>query len=102
MTDERIGILKEADFIVRGWVKAHSESLPDIWQFPVVVFPLGYGDDEAIALRPVESTDAMTAKFATIRKDLLSKLAAQLLELPGISSVLYDITNKPPATIEWE
>lgn len=99
----RVEILKEADYVVRKFVRENKEQLPDIWQFPVVIFPLGYNkDDESIALRPILSTDGMTAEFAQIDKKLLDVLADKILTLKGISTVLYDITNKPPATIEWE
>lgn len=99
----RLDVLKEADYIVRKFVQENKERLPDIWQFPVVIFPLGYDEnDESIALRPILSIDGMTAEFAKIDKKLLDDMADQILKLKGISTVLYDITNKPPATIEWE
>lgn len=98
----RLQTLKEADFIVREFVRRNKQQLPDIWQFPVILFPLGYDTDEAIALRPVLSSDAMTAKFAKIKRNLLAELSQELLGLKNISTVLYDVTNKPPATIEWE
>ncbi|MBF0590764.1 MAG: glutamine-hydrolyzing GMP synthase [Nitrospirae bacterium] len=105
LTTGRVALLREADDIVRTFVVRHKGQLPDIWQFPVVIFPLGYDNiagRETIVLRPVLSTDGMTARFAQIDRGLLEMLAADILQLEGISMVLYDITNKPPATIEWE
>jgi GMP synthase (glutamine-hydrolysing) len=98
----RLSILREADYIVRKFVENNRERLPDIWQFPVVLFPLGYDRDETIVLRPVLSTDGMTSKFAKIDKNLLGSISQEILKINGISTVLYDVTNKPPSTIEWE
>lgn len=102
INNNRLGLLKEADYIIRNFVEENKRNLPEIWQFPIVIFPLGCNGNESIALRPVLSTDGMTAKFAEISKTLLEQVAQRILKLKGISTVLYDITNKPPATIEWE
>jgi GMP synthase (glutamine-hydrolysing) len=102
INNDRLGLLKEADYIVRNFVEENKRNLPEIWQFPIIIFPLGCNGNESIALRPILSTDGMTAKFAEINKTLLEQAAQRILKLNGISTVLYDITNKPPATIEWE
>lgn len=102
INNNRLNLLKEADYIIRNFVEENKGNLPEIWQFPIVIFPLGCNGNESIALRPVLSTDGMTAKFAEISKTLLEQVAQRILKLKGISTVLYDITNKPPATIEWE
>ncbi|MBF0345127.1 MAG: glutamine-hydrolyzing GMP synthase [Nitrospirae bacterium] len=105
LRNRRVDLLREADDIVRSFVVKHKGQLPNIWQFPVVLFPLGYDGEsgtETIVLRPVLSTDGMTARFAQIERALTEALAEEILTLEGISMVLYDITNKPPATIEWE
>lgn len=102
INNNRLGLLKEADYIVRNFVEENKRNLPEIWQFPIIIFPLGCNGNESIALRPILSTDGMTAKFAEINKTLLEQVAQRILKLNGISTVLYDITNKPPATIEWE
>jgi GMP synthase (glutamine-hydrolysing) len=53
-------------------------------------------------LRPIESQEAMTVNFYPMNMDLLEQLAGQIMAISGIGAVLYDATNKPPATIEWE
>ena len=55
-----------------------------------------------MVLRPVVSEDVMTARFARLPWPLLERLAGEILALPGIDAVFYDVTNKPPATFGWE
>lgn len=103
LTPQRIALLQEADALV-------SAALPEldqdnkVWQFPVVLLPLSINSEgqESIVLRPVSSTEAMTANFTELPWDGIKALAEKILALPGISAVFYDITNKPPGTIEWE
>jgi GMP synthase (glutamine-hydrolysing) len=73
----------------------------EIWQMPVVLLPLRAHGKAVIVLRPVCSNEAMTASFYPMPSDLLANLCRELLEA-GVGAVLYDITHKPPATIEWE
>jgi len=74
-----------------------------VWQFPVVLIPLGSTDrPDSIVLRPIDSVDGMTAQSVTMRSDWLRELSAQILTVPGIAAVFYDLTHKPPGTIEWE
>lgn len=102
-TKERLALLQEADALVNQML-FEKNLLRDIWQFPVVLLPLEINDrpGETIVLRPVSSTEAMTANFYPMDKTLLHDLTQKIQALPGISAVLYDITNKPPGTIEWE
>ena len=101
LTAERIAALQEADARVRAWLKEeHLEGA--VWQFPVVLLPLAASQGESIVLRPVESIDGMTAQYAHLDFAALARLTPRLLDLPGIEAVLLDISNKPPATIEWE
>ena len=58
--------------------------------------------DEAIVLRPIYSTEAMTAEFARLPFELLQQMTKEILKIPGIGTVFYDLTHKPPGTIEWE
>jgi GMP synthase (glutamine-hydrolysing) len=102
LTRERIALLREADDIVTRIVRKHA--LYDaIWQFPVGMIPLGAGPGrETIVLRPVNSRDGMTADFAKLPPPVVDEIAAALAQLGPVDAVLYDVTNKPPATIELE
>src|SRR5882762_7374604 len=74
-----------------------------IWQMPVAMLPLGGAPGrETIVLRPVNSRDGMTADFARLPAPVVAELARALGGLPRVDAVLYDVTNKPPATIELE
>jgi GMP synthase (glutamine-hydrolysing) len=74
-----------------------------VWQFPVVLLPVGTGEArESIALRPINSVDGMTADAVLMDSDMLEQLTRKLLDLPNIAAVFYDLTHKPPGTIEWE
>ncbi len=102
ISKERVKTLQLADKIVHDKV-SDAGLIEKIWQFPVVLLPItNNGTDEAIVLRPVDSQEAMTASFSHIPFELLAEITEELLELPGISCVFFDITNKPPGTIEWE
>jgi len=74
-----------------------------IWQFPVVLLPFGeQAGGHSVVLRPVESQEAMTARAASLPEDVLKRMTERILKLPDIDFVFYDLTSKPPATIEWE
>ena len=94
--------LHRADSIVRK-LSGSSGFERAIWQFPVVLIPLGLPEcPDSIVLRPVESVDGMTAQSAPMPETLLVSIVNELLSEHGISSVFYDLTHKPPGTIEWE
>jgi len=102
LTPERLKRLRAADAIVR---RLSHESRYDhqVWQFPVILIPLGTdARPDAIVLRPVDSMDGMTAQSVTMPPELLEKMCAELIRLEGIAGVFYDLTHKPPGTIEWE
>ncbi|MFC1691181.1 glutamine-hydrolyzing GMP synthase [Nanoarchaeota archaeon] len=101
LTEDRLDLLREADSIVNKIIN-EKNLLNKIWQFPVVLIPLQLSDGESIVLRPVYSQEAMTAKFADIDIKIVEEMADKILELDGIDAVFYDITHKPPGTIEWE
>jgi GMP synthase (glutamine-hydrolysing) len=73
-----------------------------IWQMPVVLLPLRIAGKPCIVMRPVNSAEAMTANFAKIDQNLLKNSLWPSLREAGLGALLYDITHKPPATIEWE
>ncbi len=102
ITRERATLLQEADAIVDE--EMHRANLYDrIWQFPVVLVPFGTTQGgESIVLRPIDSQEAMTAEAIALPEDVLKRMTDRLLQLDGIDCVFLDLTNKPPATIEWE
>jgi GMP synthase (glutamine-hydrolysing) len=110
VTAERLEILRGADEVVLSEIKK-SGMLRDIWQsFAVLpaIRSVGVMGDERtygypIVLRAVTSEDAMTADWARLPYDLLERISTRVVnEVPGINRVVYDITSKPPGTIEWE
>lgn len=102
MKKERLDLLRQADAIVRQFCEeTRFEDLA--WQFPVILIPIGScSARDSVVLRPVGSIDGMTAEAVLMQPDLLERLTTQLLAVPGISAVFYDVTSKPPGTIEWE
>ena len=98
----RLDRLRAADRIVREL--CHTTGFEKtVWQFPVVLIPLGAGaNPDSVVLRPIDSVDGMTAQSVTMRGDWLKDLTGRILEVPGVAAVFYDLTHKPPGTIEWE
>jgi GMP synthase (glutamine-hydrolysing) len=94
--------LRQSDAIVRR-LSDESGFESQVWQFPVVLIPLGTaGAPDSIVLRPIHSVDGMTAQVVRMPDDLLNRIAEELLRVQGICGVCYDLTHKPPGTIEWE
>ena len=102
ISKSRLDLLREADEIVRRF--SLQNGFDDrVWQFPVVLIPVGTAQQpESVVLRPINSTDGMTADVVLMPAPLLEQLTRELLALPQIAAVFYDLTNKPPGTIEWE
>ncbi|WP_448533053.1 glutamine-hydrolyzing GMP synthase [Parathermosynechococcus lividus] len=110
VTPERLDILRDADLIVRQEVN-RAEMYHDFWQAFAVLLPIRtvgvMGDQRTyaypIVLRFVSSEDGMTADWARTPYDLLERISNRIVnEVPGVNRVVYDITSKPPGTIEWE
>jgi GMP synthase (glutamine-hydrolysing) len=110
VTPDKVAILQEADAIVREEVKLAGLER-EIWQaFAVLadIRSVGVMGDERtygrpIIIRAVTSEDAMTADWARLPYDLLEKMSSRIInEVKGINRVVYDVTSKPPGTIEWE
>lgn len=110
ITDERLRIVREADAIVIEEMKA-SDWYYKVWQSFAVLLPVRsvgvMGDertyDYTIALRIVNSHDGMTADWVRMPHELLARISARVInEVKGVNRVCYDISSKPPATIEWE
>lgn len=110
-TPERIKILQEADAIVRQEVERHSKLARALWQYFAVLLPVktvGVMGDErtyenVVALRIVDSVDAMTADWTRMPYEVLAVISNRIInEVKGINRVVFDISSKPPSTIEWE
>ena len=101
LSREGLDVLREADAAVREILAAY-DTQKRIWQCPVVMLPLKRKGESAVAIRPVESHDGMTAQYSKLPHAVIERLTAAVLQIPGVSALLYDVTNKPPATIEWE
>jgi GMP synthase (glutamine-hydrolysing) len=110
ITRERLEVLREADAIYMAELRK-SNQYDKIWQAFAVLLPVqsvGVMGDErtyenVIALRAVTSTDGMTADWARIPDDVMAKISNRIInEVRGVNRVCYDISSKPPATIEWE
>jgi len=110
ITPEKVRILQEADAIFMDGLKEHG-LYTQIWQAGTILLPIqsvGVMGDErtyenAVALRAVLSTDGMTADWAKLPYEFLAKISNEIInKVKGINRVVYDISSKPPATIEWE
>lgn len=110
ITDEKLEILREADAIVREEIDAWDTE-NQVWQYFAVlpdIRSVGVMGDERtyarpIIIRAVSSADAMTADWARLPHELLAKMSNRIInEVSGVNRVAYDITSKPPGTIEWE
>lgn len=110
VTKEKLETLRDADYILRDEI-AKAGLNREIWQYFAVITnskTVGVQGDfrtyeNVIALRAVTSVDAMTADWARIPYDVLEKISVRIInEVKGANRIVYDITSKPPATIEWE
>ena len=110
VTRERLEMLRSADWIVMDEIKA-SGLYRKLWQSFAVLTPLHtvgvMGDfrtyGSMVAIRAVTSEDAMTADWARLPYDVLAQISNRIVnEVPGVNRVVYDISSKPPSTIEWE
>jgi len=90
--------LREVDAVLRE----NTDHIPEIWQMPVVTLPLFQNNEQAFVMRPVCSTDAMTASVYEMEYAEIKRLSEIIQNIYGVGYLLYDVTTKPPGTIEWE
>jgi GMP synthase (glutamine-hydrolysing) len=110
VTPERLRVLRAADAIVRAEIEA-ADPQRQVWQY-FAVLPLvrsvgvmgdGRSYGHLVAVRAVSSQDGMTADWARLPDEVLARISTRIVnEVPGVNRVVFDITSKPPATIEWE
>jgi GMP synthase (glutamine-hydrolysing) len=110
VTPERVALLQEADAIFTGQLKKQG-LYNEVWQAGVILLPIHsvgvMGDErtyeQAVALRAVNSSDGMTAEWSRLPHDFLAAVSSEIINnVKGINRVVYDISTKPPSTIEWE
>ena len=110
VTEKRLDILRKADAVLMEEIRAAGH-YRKLWQSFAVLLPIRsvgiMGDqrtyENVIVIRAVTSDDAMTADWAKLPHDLLGRMSGRIInEVRGVNRVVYDISSKPPSTIEWE
>jgi GMP synthase (glutamine-hydrolysing) len=110
VTEEKVRVLQEADYIFIEGLKNHG-LYDEVWQAGAILLPVqsvGVMGDErtyenTVVLRAVGSTDGMTADWSHLPYEFLAKMSNEIInKVKGVNRVVYDISSKPPATIEWE
>jgi len=113
VTLERVAIAREASVIVEEELEVAAKKglMPLPWQYFAVLLPVRsvgvHGDvrvyGHTVAVRAIDSVDGMSGKYSKIPHEVLDRISVRITnEVPGVNRVVYDVSNKPPATIEWE
>lgn len=101
LTKSRIKLLQAIDHIVMAEVK-RAKVYNKLWQCPIILLPFGHRHRSSLVLRPFTSRDAMTGEAYLLPSTLINIIASKIKKLPAIDYMFYDLTDKPPGTIEWE
>ena len=102
LTRDRVEKLRAVDRIVTEELLASGE-YDKVWQMPVVLLPLvNDRGGECVVLRPIVSQEAMTARFVSLQDQTIAAIVKRSGDIDGVGDVFYDVTHKPPGTIEWE
>jgi GMP synthase (glutamine-hydrolysing) len=98
----RLDKLRKVDHVVTEALRKSGE-YDQVWQLPVVLLPLtDENGGECVVVRPIVSQEAMTARFAPLSNETIADIIRHISAIDGIGDIFFDITHKPPATIEWE
>ena len=102
LTRERLNVLREADAVAMEELERYG-LMTEVTQMPTVLVPLSSdGTQESVVLRPVSTDDFMPASVSLLPSAFLERVTERLMVIDGIEAVYYDITHKPPGTVEWE
>jgi GMP synthase (glutamine-hydrolysing) len=102
LTKDRLVMLRALDHLVTGALHKFGE-YGEVWQMPVVLLPLvNKAGRQCAVLRPIMSLEAMTARFARLKDETLAYILEESNNIDGLGDLFYDVTHKPPGTIEWE
>jgi GMP synthase (glutamine-hydrolysing) len=102
LTCDRLDLLREVDAINMEALERHG-LMQEVTQMPTVLLPLSSdGVQESVVLRPISTDDFMTARFSQLSQEFLDDVCGRMLAVAGVEAVFYDVTHKPPGTVEWE
>lgn len=101
LTPKRVQLTRAADHIVTEELK-RGRVYSKLWQCPVILAPFGYRGGESVIIRPFESREAMTGQAEVLPAAVVRRIVQRLGNLKAIDYIFYDLTDKPPGTVEWE